>query len=84
MDFEIPEKLSQDVSRFDDFVAENVATEVAAWYKERAIPQSFSRAMGKGDWYGFTLQDGRLGRELGVDLRELTPSGPEGRVTAEE
>jgi alkylation response protein AidB-like acyl-CoA dehydrogenase len=66
MDFEIPEKLSQDISRFDDFVAENVAPDVAAWYKERAIPQSFFRAMGDGDWYGFMLQDGRLVKETAL------------------
>jgi acyl-CoA dehydrogenase len=66
MDFAIPKKLSQDISRFNDFIAENVAPDVAAWYKDRAIPQSFFRAMGEGDWYGFSLQDGHLVKETAL------------------
>ncbi len=52
MDFKMPEKLSQDMGRFDDFLSKHVAPHVAVWYKDGAIPRSFFRAMGRGDRFG--------------------------------
>jgi alkylation response protein AidB-like acyl-CoA dehydrogenase len=66
MDFKIPEKLSQEMGRFDDFLSKHVAPEVAAWFKDGAVPRSFFRAMGQGEWYGFTLQDSRLVKETAL------------------
>ncbi len=63
MDFTVPEKLSQDIARFDDFLNGHVLPKVSAWYKEGAIPRSFFQAMGQEGWFGFSLQDGQMLKE---------------------
>ena len=60
MDFTIPEKLSQDMARFHDFLKEHLVPKVSAWYKKGHVPPYFYRAMGQGGWFGFSLQDGQL------------------------
>ena len=72
MDFAIPSEISQDIDRFKDFIRFNLAPNLSTWTREKTIPADFFHLMGKGDWYGFRNEGGRLVR--GSALREAVIS----------
>jgi alkylation response protein AidB-like acyl-CoA dehydrogenase len=60
MDFSIPEKLSEEVTRFNEFIRSTIIAELPKWYKNQKIPVDFFQTMGKGGWFGIELKEGRL------------------------
>ena len=68
MDFSIPGKLSQEIIRFKKFLKSSVISELPNWYQNQEIPAGFFHEMGKGNWYGIELKEGRLLK--GSALRE--------------
>ena len=72
MDFAIPSEISQDLDRFKDFIRIHLTPNLSTWTREKKIPADFFHSMGKGDWYGFRIEGGRLVR--GSALREAVIS----------
>ena len=68
MDFSIPKKLAEEINRFKEFLKSSVISELPQWYHNREIPAEFFDEMGKGNWYGIELKEGRLFK--GSALRE--------------
>ncbi|MGD8883868.1 MAG: acyl-CoA dehydrogenase family protein [Desulfobacterales bacterium] len=60
MDFSIPKKLYEEIIRFKEFLKSRVISELPLWYKSQEIPAKFFDEMGKGNWYGIELKEGRL------------------------
>jgi alkylation response protein AidB-like acyl-CoA dehydrogenase len=60
MDFSIPEELTQEASRFEDFLKEHVTPNLSTWYREGSVPRALYPAMGAEGWFGFEMEDGRL------------------------
>jgi short/branched chain acyl-CoA dehydrogenase len=69
MDFAIPPSVSEDLSRFTEFIKTRLAPDLKSWNRQRELPPAFFRRMGEGGWFGLTLHDGRLTRESA--LREV-------------
>jgi hypothetical protein len=72
MDFAKPSELSQDIDRFKDFIRINLTPNLSTWTREKKIPAAFFQIMGKGGWYGFRIENGRLVK--GSALREAVIS----------
>jgi alkylation response protein AidB-like acyl-CoA dehydrogenase len=60
MDFSIPEEVTQEASRFEDFLKEHVTPHLSTWYREGSVPRALYLAMGADGWFGFEMDDGRL------------------------
>lgn len=68
MDFSIPKKFSEEIISFKEFIKSRVISELPLWYQSQEIPAKFFDEMGKGNWYGIELKEGRLFK--GSALRE--------------
>jgi len=69
MDFGVPPSVSEDLSRFTEFIKTQLVPDLKSWTRQRELPPSFFRRMGEGGWFGLTLRNGRLTR--GSALREV-------------
>ena len=60
MDFAIPDILQAEIRRFRALLNEVLKPRFSAWYQERVLPREFFSEMGKGGWYGFSWEEGRI------------------------
>ncbi len=68
MDFSIPQRIAEDVDRFERFLKERFAVRLGVWHRSGELPREFFAELGRGGWYGTALVNGRLSR--GPALRE--------------
>ncbi|MGE5256654.1 MAG: acyl-CoA dehydrogenase family protein [Hyphomicrobiales bacterium] len=62
MDFAIPRHLQDELDRFREFLAEDMASRISEWYRQKEIPREFFEKVGMAGWYGFEVSQGRLVR----------------------
>jgi alkylation response protein AidB-like acyl-CoA dehydrogenase len=60
MDFSVPETLQAEIGRFQTLLNEGLKPKFSAWYQEGTLPREFFDEMGRGDWYGFSWEGGRI------------------------
>ena len=58
MDFAIPPSVSEDLSRFTQFIKTQLEPDLKSWTRQRELPPAFFRRMGEGGWFGLTLRNG--------------------------
>ncbi len=63
MDFAVPTGISEDLTRFKEFIKLHILPNLRSWNKKRKIPPAFFRDMGDGGWFGLEFKNGRLTRE---------------------
>jgi len=63
MDFAIPQAVSEDLARFQDFIKTHIVPNLPSWNRQRELPPAFFHHMGEGGWFGLKFKDGRLIRE---------------------
>ena len=60
MAFLISASLTEEQTRFRQFLKDEVLPFLSSWNRSGRIPKEFFRKMGKGGWYGFGVRAGRL------------------------
>ncbi len=53
MDFLLPDEIIEDRRRFADFLNVHLVPNVAAWYREGAVPRGFFQELGKEGWLAY-------------------------------
>jgi len=60
MDFKIPPETVKEQRRFLAFLDDHMLPHLSIWYHHGAVPRSFFRQIGKAEWFGFRMINGRL------------------------
>lgn len=63
MDFAIPTAISEDLTRFNDFIKTHIVPNLPSWNRQRGLPSAFFHHMGEGGWFSLNFKDERLTRE---------------------
>lgn len=80
MDFEIPEQMVQEKENLKAFLSSRVTPQLAAWYRDGAVPRSLFPAFGSEGRLGFEMKKGRLekhpalrGAFVAEELAKISP-----------
>ncbi len=60
MDFDIPNELTNSLSRFKDYINSGILPNLRSWNRKGAIPRAFFQQMGENGWYGLKFKDGQI------------------------
>jgi alkylation response protein AidB-like acyl-CoA dehydrogenase len=86
MDFSIPPRLEEDLSRFRGFLKDRMASRIAGWHRAGHLPRGFFEEMGQAGWFGFALSGGRLARRSALReallTEELAKTSPGAAIAA--
>ena len=85
MHLSIPTALSEELNKFEAYIATRIKPELSSWLKTGSVPRHFFTTMGDAGWFGYQWDGKRMTRGSGLRdtliLERLARTSPGVAVT---